>query len=313
MNADFGRVWQPQEVLQFILPPLGPAGSPFYYCNTNYLLAGMIADEVTGIPVYDAIRQYILQPQGLNNTFMYGFQQPTGPIAHSWSRVSAWGPQIDLADIGFTHHAFLSMAYSAGALLATIGDNINFWNRWYSGQILSPASMAEMRSYVPIAGTTRYGLGLFRYANRFGGRTIFAHGGTGIGFINENAVDSATGICVSVLTNQDSVSNSLVSQRVVAALIKEALFPTSASIDRVNGATALSVYPNPARSRFYVSNLIDGSKLVLRDAAGRLVWERTSTGSHAEVGTANLSAGVYFLEAKLPDGRQARNKVQVLH
>ena len=312
VNADFGRVWQPEEVLQFILPPVGSVGGAWAYCNTGYLLAGMIADEVTGMPIYDALAQYIYQPHGFNKTFMYGFESPTGAMSHSWSYVFANQPQIDLADIGFTHHAFLSMAYSAGALVSTVDDNIRFWHRWYSGQILSPASMAEMRTYVPVGGTTRYGLGLFRYANRYGGRTIFAHGGTGVGFINENAVDSATGICVSVLTNQDSVSNSLVSQRVIAALIAEALFPTPASIADAGDVATLSVYPNPARGRCYVAGLPSGTKLRLSDAAGRIVWSGTTTHPVVEVVTEVFASGVYLLDATLPDGKHARQKLQLL-
>lgn len=312
VNADLNRIWQPEEVLPMILPPIAAPGAPYNYCNTNYLLAGMIADQVTGMPVYDALRQYIYQPHGLNSTFMFGFEPATGAVPHSWSRIQAGAPQADLASIGFTHHSFFTMVYSAGALLSTVGDNVRFWNAWYSGQVLSPASMAEMRTYVPIAGTTRYGLGIFRYANRFGGRTVITHGGTAVGFINENVVDTATGICVSVLTNQDSVPNSMVSDRVVGALMREGLFPTPASVVNAAGV-ALSIYPNPASDRLYVSALADRTTLYLRDATGRLVWQGESTAGMVEVPVRNLAIGVYLAEAFLEDGRQARAMVQVEH
>jgi D-alanyl-D-alanine carboxypeptidase len=312
VNADVSRVWQPAEVLPLILAPIGVAGGPYAYCNTNYLLAGMIADAVTGMPLYDALQQYIYGPQGMNNTFMYGFEQPTGTVSHSWSRIQAGAPQVDLASIGFTHHAFLSMTYGAGALMSTVGDNVRFWNNLYSGQILSPASMAQMRAYVPITTNNRYGLGIFRNANKFGGRTILRHGGTGVGYINENAVDTATGICVSVLTNQDSVGNGLVLDRVVAALMREGLFPTATSIAKADGMEALSIYPNPATDRFFVSNLAKGTKLSLRDVAGRIMWQGTSVAEVTEVPAKGLATGVYSLEAVLPAGRQARGKVQVV-
>lgn len=308
VNADLTRVWQPGEVLPMILPPIGTPGGAYNYCNTNYLLAGMIADQVTGMPVYDALEQYLYGPQGMSSTFMFGFQQPTGTVSHSWTGA----PLYDLTDIGFTHTSFFTMVYSAGALMSTVGDNVRFWHRWYSGQILSPASMAEMRTYVPIGGTTRYGLGIFRYSNRFGGRTVITHGGTALGFINENAVDTATGICVSVLTNQDSVLNSTVSNSVVGTLLREALFPAPTSIAKTNAATALSLYPNPASDRVFVSDVPRGTSLSLRDAAGRIIWNGSSTNDLAEVPTPGVAAGVYLLDATLPDGRHAQGKLHVV-
>lgn len=44
-------------------------GTSYQYCNTNYLLLGMIMDRVLGYPSQNYIKQHILQPLELQHTF----------------------------------------------------------------------------------------------------------------------------------------------------------------------------------------------------------------------------------------------------
>ena len=37
-----------QEIITWVPPPLFPVTTDWSYCNTNYLLAGMIAESATG-------------------------------------------------------------------------------------------------------------------------------------------------------------------------------------------------------------------------------------------------------------------------
>ncbi len=68
LESDLSRVWQPQELLRFINRPVFAPGGGWDYSNTNYLLAGMIASQVTGMPVEQAIRTKLLAPAGLSKT-----------------------------------------------------------------------------------------------------------------------------------------------------------------------------------------------------------------------------------------------------
>ncbi|WP_029902793.1 serine hydrolase [Nocardia brasiliensis] len=49
-------------------PPLFPPRSDWSYSNTNYVLAGMIIEQVTGQAPRAAVEQRIIAPLGLDDT-----------------------------------------------------------------------------------------------------------------------------------------------------------------------------------------------------------------------------------------------------
>src|SRR5690606_24465461 len=128
---------------------------------------------------------------------------------HSWSANLNGSVHEDLVAVNnYSHNAMFSLASSAGAIMATAKDNALFWDKLMSGQILNSSSMAEFETLVPISMGQGYGLGVFKL-NSFNGRTIVSHGGTNIGFINDNLHEKASGVSITMLTNQDSISNSI--------------------------------------------------------------------------------------------------------
>ena len=51
LNAAPSRLWTPVEVLSWVGVPTFVAGTNFTYSNTNYILAGMVAQSVTGFHI----------------------------------------------------------------------------------------------------------------------------------------------------------------------------------------------------------------------------------------------------------------------
>ena len=86
--ANLNRVWQPEEILPFVLAPDFAPGTGWNYSNTNYLVAGLIIKAVLNQPAYVTLRSRILAPQGLNNIFYYPNETPTGTIPHVWSPIA---------------------------------------------------------------------------------------------------------------------------------------------------------------------------------------------------------------------------------
>ena len=66
-----GRIWSPLEILGFIDNTQNnfEPGTEFSYSNTNTVLLGVIAERVTGLPIGMALREWVFQPAGLENTF----------------------------------------------------------------------------------------------------------------------------------------------------------------------------------------------------------------------------------------------------
>src|SRR5690606_4153707 len=85
LNADYNKVWQPEDMLQFIDTPDFAPGTSWSYSNTGYLLAGLIIKQILNEPFEVSVRKMILDPQGLQHTFTYPAEKPQGTIPHGWS------------------------------------------------------------------------------------------------------------------------------------------------------------------------------------------------------------------------------------
>jgi D-alanyl-D-alanine carboxypeptidase len=156
------------------------------YSNTNYLLAGMIIEEVTGHSWEQEVHERIIEPLGLTHTLTPG--------------TSAYVPQpTATAYLQFPGHEELtdtSLSIGGGpdgAIISTNRDMNTFLMALMDGRLLPPAQLAAMKETVPaedfaaIPGS-RYGMGI-AWAPRCGnGEGLWFHGGTSFGTISETGV-----------------------------------------------------------------------------------------------------------------------------
>jgi D-alanyl-D-alanine carboxypeptidase len=301
--ADLTRIWVPDSVLQFIDAPYFAPGMGWQYSNSNYLLLGLIIRDVMGQPLSTVIRNLVLNPSTLNNTFLYPEEAPTSVIPHIWSaNFNAWGNNLEdlVADYGYNHNAVFSMAWAAGGIISTAEDNSQFWSKWITGQILNSASLVKMKQSLSIGSGVAYGLGVFRY-NNFNGRRIYTHGGTNLGFINENLADSVSGAGISVLTNQDSISNSLLLTKVVSALHKVTINPPL-SVEGVSANGQVLFYPNPMKNNLQFHGLTASKtyRITVSDLSGKQVFEGGTENNSIRLPV--IPAGAYMVSLKDQDG-----------
>jgi D-alanyl-D-alanine carboxypeptidase len=154
-------------------PDFAP-GTNWAYSNTNYVLAGMIIQEVTGHSWQDEVDRRIIGPLHLRHT-----AAPTtdpaihGPHLHGYAGPA---PAID------TTLWNPSAADAAGAIISTTQDLTTFYSALMRGRLIAPAQLAQMETTVPAPGLsgfapgTRYGLGLIWIPLTCGGG-YYSHGG----------------------------------------------------------------------------------------------------------------------------------------
>ena len=72
LDRDPTKVWTPEELLAiaFKHPPNFPPGTAYQYCNTNYALLGLVAEQVDGRPLARAMQDRLFGPLGLRNTVL---------------------------------------------------------------------------------------------------------------------------------------------------------------------------------------------------------------------------------------------------
>ncbi|MFG1603706.1 serine hydrolase domain-containing protein [Actinoplanes sp. NPDC049265] len=150
--------------------PLFAPGTHWSYSNTNYILAGLIVEKVTGRPWDEEVRARILRPLGLHDTSFPGDRPGIPrPSARAYQQFAPDGPLLDVTDLNST------VAGPAGGLVSTTDDIARFWQALQRGQLLGPREMAAMHRTV-LAETVqdvrpglRYGLGVFQVPNDCGG------------------------------------------------------------------------------------------------------------------------------------------------
>ncbi|MFB7666219.1 serine hydrolase domain-containing protein [Kitasatospora sp. NPDC056138] len=170
------KTYRPRELVDIATahaPGFAP-GTEWSYSNTNYVLAGMLIQQVTGRSWADQVERRIIRPLGLRHTFM-----PTdsaaipGPNAHGYLKMPSGPVDITLFNP--------SVASSAGAGISTTADLTRFNAALLGGRLLRPAELVEMKTTVPAGPGLDYGLGLMKLQGTCG--DLWGHNGSTPGFL----------------------------------------------------------------------------------------------------------------------------------
>ncbi|WP_026413837.1 serine hydrolase domain-containing protein [Actinomadura oligospora] len=179
-------------------PPTFKPGKGWRYSNTNYLLAGMLIERVTGRSFGDEIRQRIIVPLKLRQTRVPG-DDATIPGPHPRGYVRP-GPDAPLTDITEFNP---SVASSGGGMISGTTDLNRFLDALVRGRLLPPAQLRQMMRTRPTgdSGGRAYGLGLESHPLPCGG-LYWRHGGDILGFEALGGV-TTSGRQATVMVNLD--------------------------------------------------------------------------------------------------------------
>ncbi|MFI5933999.1 serine hydrolase domain-containing protein [Actinoplanes sp. NPDC051494] len=176
---------EPHDLLRiaFARKPDSRPGEKFAYSNTNYILAGLIVQKVTGRPVGEQITKRIIEPLGLRHTYWPAEGELTirGAHPHGYFPAADGGAPADITE------SEPSGGWAAGALVGPPSDVNTFLTGLLGGKLLKPAQLAEMKKTVDApgfdtVGGSRYGLGLATFKLSCGG-FAWTHGGVAPGYV----------------------------------------------------------------------------------------------------------------------------------
>ncbi|AKN75535.1 peptidase [Streptomyces sp. PBH53] len=170
-------------------PDFAP-GASWNYSNTNYVLAGMVIDKVTGHSYATEIRRRILDPLHLRATSVPGTKVTVPrPSSRAYSKLTeaATGPAYDVTDLN------PSIASSAGEMISDSADLNRFYRALLGGKLLPPRQLKEMKTTVKAADEPNVGYGLGLMDTKLScGVHVWGHGG-GIHGSTSAAVTTADG------------------------------------------------------------------------------------------------------------------------
>ncbi|GAA3003269.1 serine hydrolase domain-containing protein [Kitasatospora albolonga] len=199
------RHYEPGELLALALahPATSePEERRWAYSNTNYLLAGLVVEKVTGRPLAAELDRRIIRPLGLRRTHFPAPGELTieGPHPRGYYRESAGEPFADVTDIDH------SWAWAAGQLVSTPSELDRFFSALLRGELLGPRQLEEMRTSTSDAAAVfgpgaRYGLGLVSRPLSCGG-VYWGHGGSIPGYESRVGVTEHGRRAASVAVNE---------------------------------------------------------------------------------------------------------------
>ncbi len=304
--------WDPFDALEsFGSAPLFAQGSAFSYSNTNYVLLGMLIEEITGLPYYQVLRSRILDPLNLDHTAFRPDELTLGPVVPGWSSLTTPGT-YDQDMTGFLSPCFSSMVFTAGAMICTPWDVAHFNRTLFTGGVLSPALLDTMRVCTNVnmgGGATGYGFGTMRYV--FAGRTYYGHGGDINGFTQLTIHSPLDSVTLTLSINRNDAPRGP-----IAAAILEVVYQQLATVGLDESALAdqdVILWPNPATTEVRVATAdkrpIDA--IMLLDVTGQVVrtGEKATTGQ-ARINLAGLSPGAYVVRI-VRAGRASNAKLLV--
>ncbi|MEU4929607.1 serine hydrolase domain-containing protein [Streptomyces yokosukanensis] len=228
------RTYQPEELVRFALSKSArfEPGADQSYSNTNYTLALLLIERVTGHSYAEEMQRRILRPLGLRDTIVPGNRTSIpGPHAHGYYRYQDAG-QWKVVDVSRQN---LSLLAGSGDMISTIQDLHTFISTLLGGKILPARLLDEMR--MP-HGKLGYGFGFGLWIQDVGpdcGGTLVNHNGGapgGYGALTISTPDGRRTLTASITAGNAAIDTAKEFGKATQRLIKEVFCDTHARGDR---------------------------------------------------------------------------------
>jgi len=139
-----GEHWSPQEVVAEAMthPKEFMPGTAQEYNGTNYFVAGLVIEKVTGRSFAQEVTDRILRPVGLHHTSVPAADDTAlpDPTAHAVLAVPRPDGGTTLADV--TRQS--PWPWAEGGMISTAPDLERFFSALLHGELLPPAQQAEL-------------------------------------------------------------------------------------------------------------------------------------------------------------------------
>ncbi len=235
------KVWEPEELIAigFQHQPDFSPGEDFHYSNTNYVLLGMIIEQLTGQPLEQVYQERLFVPLGMSNTLLPERSSAAIPDPHpsgymyqtnveSLETSAVEGEKAEQADESAGEPNDVtnenpSWTWASGGAISTVNDLIIWAKADATGALLSPQSQKERLSWVspPPSPQVQYGLGVAD----FGG--FIGHDGQIPGFNSFVGYQAQKDATIVVVTNVYSAPDGSQPANEITKSIIQALSGTS--------------------------------------------------------------------------------------
>lgn len=174
-------------------------GTKWQYSNTNFTIAGAIAEKVTGRPFFYLLQEKIFRPLGMQSVTDAdpGFLNTLAPVGYIRYGLGPLRPAPQLGK---------GWIFAAGQLAMTAEDLARWDLSIIEHKLLKPASYKQLETETLLKNGvgTQYALGIG--VSSQDGNRVLAHSGGVSGFTSQNVIFPDERAAIIALVNEDSTS-----------------------------------------------------------------------------------------------------------
>ena len=189
--------YSPEELLQhgFDSSPtlLSIPGTEFSYTNTNYILLGMLIEEVSGLSYHDYLKQEFITPLRLDNTTIALTDEHPDNLVRGYYDYNEDGNYEDWTEMN------MSYVWSAGCIISTAEDIATWMDQLAKGYLFSTERQIDLFEGHTIVEGVDYTAGIV-VDDAF----AIGHNGTVIGYHADAWYNPELDVTVAVLSNTNA-------------------------------------------------------------------------------------------------------------
>ncbi|WP_307840412.1 serine hydrolase domain-containing protein [Streptomyces sp. G44] len=153
--------------------PLFDPSEGWSYSNTNYILAGMVIEKVTGNSYASEVERRIIRPLGLRGTTVPGTSASVpGPHGRHYSKLYVDSPAARVYDVTDFDP---SVSGASGEIISTTRDLNVFTRALLRGKLLPSTQQREMFTGHDLGDGRSYGLGIRSQTLKACGVKVWGH------------------------------------------------------------------------------------------------------------------------------------------
>jgi D-alanyl-D-alanine carboxypeptidase len=228
-------------------PPQFEPGTKWSYSNTNYVLLGLILEQVTSTPYDEYLAREVYPRAGLRQTEYCDDATLVPHRAMGYGR--SHGKFVNASAIAMT------VPFAAGALCSTAGDLVRWPRALRAGHVITRGSYHAMttgefagRHPNPNDSTQQYGFGVGM--GLLGAHRMVEHGGNINGF-NASFIDVPdVDLSVAVVTNTEGIGADALARRLAQAALSLPIDTARRTPPEATLAARAALTPS-ARSKYF--------------------------------------------------------------
>lgn len=208
-------------------------GAEFLYTNTNYALAAIIVERVSGVSLQAFTRQRLFGPLGMDHTLWRDDFRTVVP-----GRALAYAPD----EAGFVTNMPFTNVYGNGGLLTTVSDLLR-WNAFLDKPSDLPGGMAlaaalQTPGRLSNGAPLDYGLGL--EITRDHGRRLVSHSGSTAGYKTWLGRYPDDGVSIALMCNNGGIDPVAMGETIARqALLAAGHAPAEAAVSAPKAVAAV--------------------------------------------------------------------------